>query len=688
MHAPDEVSRPCLIVYLPALHKPSFLRSIAQNLHYKDIHFGALVLAVCALGARISDDPRVYEDDVGVLGSQSNDAIEQSAGWKWIRQIQPVKRTFSTPSCIYEIQLYSLYIIFMQATSTPESCWVLVSIGVRLAQDVGAHRKKGCVKPTLETELWKRAFWMLYIADIFTSAVMGRPRCINTEDFDVELPCNECWEDQQPGQPSSALYFVCLIKLMDVLGLVMRTIYAVKLSSQYAIRTPDMWTTTGVTRLQWNEKIVAQLDSSLNKWVDEIPEHLRWDPNKENTEYFHQSVVLYTTYYWVQVQVHRPFIPRSGNGSILSFPSLAICANASRSCYSIMEVQRRRNIGLLALPNVMMALYSASMVLLVNVWRGRRLKSSTSVATLQKELVDVYQCINLLSLYEKRWQQAGRFCDTLREIISSRFHHGQRFPELRSTQRSRETALNDDSASTEHRDREIASSHPVSMAGQSNPGTQSQVRSAVPIPDATADLGSYNTSFILPTHTQELGSLPIYESEDWNEQWLLFNSQTQHIRGSSNPNPDIRMMPTLTPDEFGSNSNLTSMDIDMTFPTAKPALTLFIRAHSQQCWSRCRFWARWYYFKFLVLIMLLAEDFPLVSGNNKNFGHTNFAEALTGVTPNGMNFDLGNGTFANHSLNPNLPFYPSTATNDSEWDDWDSYMASVDEILRNINPSL
>lgn len=56
--------------------------------------------------------------------------------------------------------------------------------------------------------------------------------------------------------------------------------------------------------------------------------------------------------------------------------------------------------------------------------------------------------------------------------------------------------------------------------------------------------------------------------------------------------------------------------------------------------------------------MLLAEDFPLVSGNNKNFGHTNFVEALTGVTPNGMNFDFGNGTFANHSLNPNLPFYP------------------------------
>lgn len=49
-----------------------------------------------------------------------------------------------------------------------------------------------------------------------------------------------------------------------------------------------------------------------------------------------------------------------------------------------------------------MALFNASLILLVNVWRGRGLKGSTSAAALDNELVDVYKCINLLSSYETR----------------------------------------------------------------------------------------------------------------------------------------------------------------------------------------------------------------------------------------------------------------------------------------------
>jgi hypothetical protein len=37
----------------------------------------------------------------------------------------------------------------------------MVGIGIRLSQDVGAHRKKVYNrKPTVEDELWKRAFWL------------------------------------------------------------------------------------------------------------------------------------------------------------------------------------------------------------------------------------------------------------------------------------------------------------------------------------------------------------------------------------------------------------------------------------------------------------------------------------------------------------------------------------------------
>jgi hypothetical protein len=49
-------------------------------------------------------------------------------------------------------------------TSAPQACWTIVGIGIRLAQDVGAHRRKAYGhKPTVEEELWKRAFWYVRI---------------------------------------------------------------------------------------------------------------------------------------------------------------------------------------------------------------------------------------------------------------------------------------------------------------------------------------------------------------------------------------------------------------------------------------------------------------------------------------------------------------------------------------------
>jgi hypothetical protein len=51
--------------------------------------------------------------------------------------------------------------MFLQGSSTLwQSCWSIVGVGIRLAIDVGAHRKKVYSEtPTLEDELWRRAFW-------------------------------------------------------------------------------------------------------------------------------------------------------------------------------------------------------------------------------------------------------------------------------------------------------------------------------------------------------------------------------------------------------------------------------------------------------------------------------------------------------------------------------------------------
>ena len=50
--------------------------------------------------------------------------------------------------------------IYLQGTSNPSPPWQMAGLGLRLALDVGIHRRQRPEDGSLlETELWKRAFW-------------------------------------------------------------------------------------------------------------------------------------------------------------------------------------------------------------------------------------------------------------------------------------------------------------------------------------------------------------------------------------------------------------------------------------------------------------------------------------------------------------------------------------------------
>ncbi|KAE9383294.1 hypothetical protein BT96DRAFT_869308 [Gymnopus androsaceus JB14] len=507
---PEDLMEDLLYLYftnqhqiMPVVHRPSFLKSLAEGLHYKDPHFGGLVLAMCSMGARFSDDPRVYEE---------NTTSEKSIGWKYIRQIRPLERSFFEPPSIYDLQMYAIYISFMGTTTTPEVCWILIGVAVRLLQDVGAHRKQRNSQASVETESWKRAFWVLYTMDILASTFLGRPRSMSQDDFDLDLPLecdDEYWEhtdpqlafQQPPGKPSTMSYWICFMKLMNIMESVLRTIYAVKQS--------DVWSAMGLSKTEWNQKKVAELDSLLNKWTDEIPEHLKWDPKRENAEHLQQSALLHTSYYWIQIVVHRPFIPKPGESSLLNFPSLAICTSAARTSIRIMEILHQQNeTSLIVMPNVTMTWLNSALIMLVNLWRGRHLGSSS--INLEKGLAEVYKVLDTFHLHENRWTLAGRFADILGEVISvSQFQ-----PEARSSLKRPRNPDTNNVSDTYSRDdgvlghRQIAGSNRVSAA------LELESVSSLPEP--------YN-AFKLPLQSSELGSIPLYEHSDWStthNQWV------------------------------------------------------------------------------------------------------------------------------------------------------------------------
>ncbi|KAL0566243.1 Gypsy retrotransposon integrase-like protein 1 [Marasmius crinis-equi] len=451
--------------YYPVLHQGIFRKAVSNGLHHRDYHFAAVVLAVCACASRHSKDPRVFED---------NSALPLSAGWKWFRQIRLIRSNFATPSSVYELQLFC-------STSTPEACWIMVGVGVRFSQDLGIYRKPPSDRPTIESQLWNRAF------------------C-----YDLPLPIDcddEYWEVEDPeqafkqpeGKPSSMSHWIALLKLMDIVGFAQRTIvsglqlfvmvYLKYQAVQYAVRKTDMVTRMGMTGPGWNERIVSELDNALNAWADSVPDHLKWTPNKPSK----QSTILHITYYWARMIVHKPFLNLS-HRSELGFSSLTICANAARSVIQILEMDTSATV----FPTVMAIPILAQVILLLNAWRGRHNYRP------ERELGDVYKCLEIIRGDEPISQAAGRFCDTLKELLLI-CNTNSRPPS--SSLKRPNTQVYDDSEVEEESNGDFAPAKPPRQIA----GAKRVSESLFSLPTGTTEIGSSTLRETFPVSGSSIG---------------------------------------------------------------------------------------------------------------------------------------------------------------------------------------
>ena len=155
-------------IFFPLLHRPTFERELAEGLHLRDLMFGNTVLLVCALGSKFSDDPRVLVEGSGTT---------RSSGHKWYAQVDFGKTSFDKEASLHELQMYAvrfqesasaltsnfpkLLVFFAKSNTHSHGVWIHTSLATKLAMEVGAHRRKSEQggRPTLEDELWKRAFW-------------------------------------------------------------------------------------------------------------------------------------------------------------------------------------------------------------------------------------------------------------------------------------------------------------------------------------------------------------------------------------------------------------------------------------------------------------------------------------------------------------------------------------------------
>ncbi|KAL1743484.1 hypothetical protein HDZ31DRAFT_40779 [Schizophyllum fasciatum] len=376
-------------MWLPIMHRPTMDKYLASQLYLRDRSFGYLVLTMCAMASRHADDSRVFADP--------RPECESSAGWQWWSQVELARKTYRTAPSLFEIQTCTVRHHGSYST-------IALSLGIRLAHEVGAHRKRKTNDP-IEDELYKRVFWALINEDIQLAAYMGRPRATTCQDIDLDPVLeveDEYWHDpasQPPGCVARGVYFNQYIRIMHILA---------KTLCVFCLRRVHL--RGNMSRHEWERRVVACIDSALNSWRDKLPESLRWDPNRPNAELREQAASLCMALYLAQIQLHRPFIANPDGG--LSFASLAICANAARAALRLMV--RLSELSFTPYPHAVLTLFSACIILILYVWHRQQ---TGNVTDGEKDIKLVLEGLQVMSTFEKRWQFPGRLADVISNLL-------------------------------------------------------------------------------------------------------------------------------------------------------------------------------------------------------------------------------------------------------------------------------
>lgn len=98
--------------------------------------------------------------------------------------------------------------LYLLASSRASECWFAFGTTVQFLTALDLHRKwpstmveegKGTY---MEQELRKRTFWSVYTLDKYLSVMFGRPRLLQDEDIDQELPDEVTDQDLLIDDPS------------------------------------------------------------------------------------------------------------------------------------------------------------------------------------------------------------------------------------------------------------------------------------------------------------------------------------------------------------------------------------------------------------------------------------------------------------------------------------------------------
>jgi hypothetical protein len=202
---------------MPIVNKKRFLEQYATSTGPLSI----LMQAVIALTFRFAGQ---YLPDLVIDANEFADTYFRKV-------MKRLRDSIRSRLCHVQAALLMVLYLDMDDGDVESVQWYTIGNAIRMAQDLGLHRS--CTKwnlPRSEIETRHRVFYACYIMDRWIGARAGKPLTILDRDFDTDMPSPFEIEDDEVSSPSKGppIYrsFIALIKLSEILGRVLKALYA------------------------------------------------------------------------------------------------------------------------------------------------------------------------------------------------------------------------------------------------------------------------------------------------------------------------------------------------------------------------------------------------------------------------------------------------------------------------------
>ncbi|KAJ7599428.1 fungal-specific transcription factor domain-containing protein [Mycena floridula] len=404
-------------VTFPFLHRASMMRKWANGEQYYDKWFACACLGLFGIASRWSDDPRVLPED-------EDRPKWTRSGWSYYRGAMGIIESagITLQPTLHEVQGLLLTALFLTGTDRHTTGWLLINIAVRKCVSIGAQLKSSYSGlQSVETELWKRAVWMLTASESVFSASLGQSPGLGEEDFNIPFPCDvddEYWENTEPSKafcqptgirPRTAVFNHWSL-LMRIAAFALKTIYAVNTKCIYFEKfMPSM------------SECARQCTEAMKTWFKDIPVHLTWSENIEDLIESNHSAWLHASYCFVEMLIYRPFIPSPSATSSCGSRALEICINAATATAHIFDHQMKR--GYWEYSNLMNTSEVGAAILIIGIWDVKKKSNTTKSSVVEQLMANLHVFFRALKGLERRFEVVTTVLNRLRDSLPTELQH-------------------------------------------------------------------------------------------------------------------------------------------------------------------------------------------------------------------------------------------------------------------------